>query len=988
MSSSFQPTPGPSASLSPTHAQATTAAGGPAAPDGPDDRFSRALAWSGYLRRTLDARPDLGAWLQAQGVGQALTPAVLRAWRCALAGTDARAPLSVTDCRAVLRRLRERVFCALMVRDLAGLAPLEEVVGAMTALADLAVGEAYRSVATELASTHGVPVDPLTGAPQEMLIMGMGKLGGQELNVSSDIDLVMLYGEEGDTPGPRRLSNHEFYGRLTQRMMPVLSERDANGHVFRTDLRLRPDGDGGPLAWSLDALELYLVAQGREWERYAWLKARPMPARAFEGSDPEAQVRQMESLRVPFVYRKYFDFDALASLRALRERIRLDWERRALARNGMDSALNIKLGEGGIREIEFVVQLSQLIRGGRMPSLQVRGLLPALHCERDAGLIPAQDAARLEQAYRFLRRVEHALQYREDEQTHLLPADPAQRAGLAAALGMDANGFERVLSEHRAFVAETFRDAFRLAGVVESDANTQSAMRGNDAEGGGEQAIRRDGTGKATTSGPARQGSTAAAGVDFETALVDEINALFGDDASQLAARATSLLNSHRLRALPETSRRRMEAVLPMAIRAAARTTAPAAATVRLFDLVEAIAQRSAYLALLAEYPDTLARIARMVAASPWAAQYLTLHPLLLDSLIDWRTLLEPLDFPQMARQLSADMDACVLSDGSPDIERQMNLMRDFQRQASFQLLAQDLEGELTVEKLADQLSALADLLLAETVRRTWPLVNKVPEALPRFGVIAYGKLGGKELGYASDLDIVFVYDDPREDAAEVYAKLGRRITSWLSTMTSSGRLYEVDLRLRPDGQAGLLAVSVDGFAQYQHKHAWPWEHQALTRARFAAGDADVGARFEAVRRDILLTPRDPVALRREVLNMREKISAGHPNRTALFDVKHDRGGMVDVEFVTQYLVLSQSAAHPALARNLGNIALLHLAAQAGLIEATAAARAADAYRALRHAQHRMRLQGQEHARVEPEKMAAEREAVHQLWNLVLGTEP
>ena len=321
---------------------------------------------------------------------------------------------------------------------------------------------------------------------------------------------------------------------------------------------------------------------------------------------------------------------------------------------------------------------------------------------------------------------------------------------------------------------------------------------------------------------------------DEQCALAGQIRQAFGDEADDLL-RADTLMGSHRVPPADAAAASRL-LLPPCAPRGDARA---AQAAVRLFDLIETIAQRSAYLA--AEYPDTLARVARMVAASPWAAQYLTQHPLLLDSLIDWRTLFEPLDFGQIARQLAADLDACRLPDGDPDIERQMNLMRDVQRQASFQLLAQDLEGELTVEKLADQLSALADLLLAETIRRVWPLVNRQPGAEPRFAVIAYGKLGGKELGYASDLDLVFLFDDPRDDAAEVYAKLGRRMTSWLSTMTSSGRLYEIDLRLRPDGDAGLLAVSVEAFEQYQRKHAWSWEHQALTRARHAAGDAAVG---------------------------------------------------------------------------------------------------------------------------------------------------
>ncbi|OZI57949.1 bifunctional [glutamate--ammonia ligase]-adenylyl-L-tyrosine phosphorylase/[glutamate--ammonia-ligase] adenylyltransferase [Bordetella genomosp. 1] len=925
------------------------------------DLLAPALAWSGHLRRRLDAHPDLAAWLNS-AVQQAVTPNVLAAWQAELAGADAPEVLPVEKCREVLRRLRERVFLALIVRDVAGLADLEEVVGAMTTLADTAVATAYRSVAAELAATHGLPREHATGDPQEMLIVGMGKLGGCELNVSSDIDLVMLYGDEGDTDGPRRISNHEFYGRLTRRMMPVLSEVDANGQVFRTDLRLRPDGDAGPLAWSLDAFEHYLIGQGREWERYAWLKARLIPCQAFAGSDSKPQARQLESLRVPFVYRKYFDFDALAALRALRERIRQDWQRRALARNGVDSANNIKLGDGGIREIEFVVQLSQLIRGGRMPALQRRGLLEALHAEAQAGLLGAEDASRLEAAYRFLRRTEHMLQYREDEQTHLLPGDADQRAALARAMGLDHDEFERTLAAHRAFVSQTFRDAFRLAGMGDEEPAERDDGQQNDAAAGNGDA----------------QG-------DAEDRLAAQIHAAFGEQADDLVRRTESLLTSHRIRSLPESSRRRLETLLPAALAAAQQTPAPAEAATRLLDLIEAIAQRSAYLALLAEYPDTLARVARMVAASPWAAQYLTQHPLLLDSLIDWRTLFEPLDFAQLARGLTADLDACVLPDGEPDIERQMNLMRDMQRQASFQLLAQDLEGELTVEKLADQLSALADLLLAEAIRRVWPLVNRQAGAEPHFAVIAYGKLGGKELGYASDLDLVFVFDDPREDAAEIYAKLGRRMTSWLSTMTSSGRLYEVDLRLRPDGDAGLLAVSLEAFEQYQRKHAWPWEHQALTRARYAAGDTQVGASFERIRGEILVMPRDPAKLREEVLAMRDKINAGHPNTSGLFDLKHDRGGMVDVEFVTQYLVLVHAGQQRMLVNNLGNITLLRLAAEAGLLAPELARGAGDAYRTLRRAQHQLRLKGIDKARVPADQLADERAAVIALWDAVLG---
>ncbi|HEY9281347.1 MAG TPA: bifunctional [glutamate--ammonia ligase]-adenylyl-L-tyrosine phosphorylase/[glutamate--ammonia-ligase] adenylyltransferase, partial [Eoetvoesiella sp.] len=825
------------------------------------------LRWSGALRRKISSNSTFQEWM-ANAVTQPVTRKSIQAWFDELKNEASTQPLALHDVRRMLRQLRERVFYTLMVRDINGDAPLQEVVGAMTALADLAIAQAYQSVATELANIHGIPLDPGTGRPQELIIVAMGKLGGKELNVSSDIDLIMLYGEEGETTGRRKLSHHEFYGRVTQRMMPVLSEIDEYGQVFRTDLRLRPDGDSGPLAWSLDALENYLVSQGREWERYAWLKARVVPCQAFPGSDPSTQLKQLEALRVPFVYRKYFDFDALSALRALRERIRQDWQRRALARNGVDTTHNIKLGEGGIREIEFVVQLTQLIRAGRKPALQQRGLLTALHRQRSAGIVSTDDAVQLEAAYIFLRRTEHLLQYREDEQTHLLPRDPELRDGLAQAFGLRPDEFEAALTTHRAFVTQAFRNAFRIAGMGDAD-EIESAAGNN---------------------------------VSDCTSLSEHIHLQLGEQTDQLTHRIDSLLESHRIRTLPSTSRRRVEALLPAAISAAAKTAQPQQTAIRLFNLIEHIAQRSAYLALLAEYPETLARVARIVGASPWASQYLSQYPILLDSLIEWRSLLAPPDFAQIELQLRADLDACLLPDGKPDIEQQMNLMRDAQHQVSFQLLAQDLEGVLSVEKLADQLSALADVLLTETIARIWPLVQPKGQPAdtldpPRFAVIAYGKLGGKELGYASDLDLVFIYDDTREDASEIYAKLGRRMTSWLATMTSSGRLYEIDLRLRPDGDAGLLAVSLDAFSQYQLKHAWAWEHQAITRARFAAGAPDIGARFEEIRRQVLLMPRDPARLKEEVRTMRQKISSGHPNSSADFDLKHDQGGMVDIEF-------------------------------------------------------------------------------------------
>ncbi|MFA5488193.1 MAG: bifunctional [glutamate--ammonia ligase]-adenylyl-L-tyrosine phosphorylase/[glutamate--ammonia-ligase] adenylyltransferase [Candidimonas sp.] len=950
-----------------------------------------ALRWSGALRRKVDVDAGFGQWL-VRAAEQPVTRQTIVQWLTELTTDIAgRQDDPAQAARQILRRLRERVFYTLMLRDVSGLAPFREVVGAMSFLADLAVSQAYRCVATQLALVHGTPLDPQTGKPQEMIIIGMGKLGGKELNVSSDIDLIMLYGEEGETTGRRAISYHEFYGRVTQRMMPILSDIDTHGQVFRTDLRLRPDGDAGPLAWSLDALENYLIAQGREWERYAWLKGRIIACQAFPDSDAGQQRKELESLRLPFVYRKYFDFDTLSALRGLRERIRQDWQRRALARNGIDTTHNIKLGDGGIREIEFVVQLNQLIRGGRMPSLQQRALLSALHKQKRAGVLSGSLADPLEAAYLFLRRVEHFLQYREDEQTHLLPHDPALRDELAHAMGMPPGDFEATLQAHREFVSQTFRNAFRIAGMGDFDqARDEPAA----------QAPRRS--------------------------LAEQAQECLGEHAAAINERIETMLDSHRIRSLPATSRRRLERLLPAIVDTAGKTDNPHTTTMRLLELVEQIAPRSAYLALLAEYPETLARVARLIGASPWASQYLNRYPLLLDGLIEWRTLLEPINFEQIAQQMSSELDACLLPNGLPDVEQQMNLMRDVQHQVTFQLLAQDLEGVLSVEQLADQLSCLADMLLEQTIQRVWPLVQpkrktapttrlaalegqphiglepaepfsdtpvsdappqngESPLAPPRFAVIAYGKLGGKEIGYASDLDLVFLYDDPDDEASERYTKLGRRMASWLSTMTSSGRLYEIDLRLRPDGDAGLLAVSIDAFAKYQTEQAWAWEHQAITRARFVAGDAAIGARFEEIRKNVILMERDNEALKNNVKAMREKIRAGHPNRSADFDLKHDSGGMVDIEFITQYLVLSQARNHPALLGNLGNIALLGLAAQHGLIPTNLARQVGDAYRGLRKRQHALRLQGAEKARVPPDQMREEREAVRELWNIVLG---
>lgn len=917
-----------------------------------------ALQWSGALHRKLLASPHFAAEL-VQYAKQPVRPQQIDTWLSslhnALPGHD------IEHCKQRLRELRERVFYTLMLRDIHASASLSEIVEAKSYLADRAMAEAYQVAMDRLIEKHGAPTDPTSNKVLDLLIVAMGKWGGYELNVSSDIDFIALYEHDGETTGKRPLSYHEFYNRLVQQINKILSDITAHGQVFRCDLRLRPDGDSGPLAWSLAAVENYLIQQGREWERYAWLKARPVMLcyqadRINTNPSPPRLHEAFERLRTPFVYRKYFDFDALAALRGLREQIREDWHQKAFARNTPDPKLNIKLGDGGIREIEFVVQLNQLIRGGRQPSLQQENLIVAIDAQTQAGVLELSVATQLKAAYRFLRRTEHMLQYKEDAQTHLLPRTPETTLALAQAMGMDVHDFTRELQAHRLFVSERFKNAFRLAGLGEEiSLDTQST----------------------TPTTP--------------TDLFDDKNAessLFQNYAND---QFELLLNSHRLRKLPKQNRKRLERLLPLMAREASKCEAPEETLLRLLNVVESISQRSAYVALLVEYPEILTRLTTIVAASPWVAQYLVQYPLVLDSLIEWQSLMEDLDFDAIKTQLQRELDACVLANGEPDIEQQMNLMRNVQHQITFQLIAQDLTGLHSVEQLADSLSALADLMLEETLNRTWPLAqskNAQTKSLPppQFAVIAYGKLGGKELGYASDLDLVFLYDDPKNDAVEQYVKLGRRMISWLSTLTSSGRLYDVDMRLRPDGDAGLIAVSIDGFEEYQSRNAWSWEHQAITRARFVAGSVEIGARFENLRRRILLRQRDPSQLRVDIQAMRERIRVGHPNHSELFDLKHDQGGMVDIEFITQYLVLAHAHQYPVLLNNLGNIALLGLAADFKLIDSDLSATVITAYRQYRKRQHQLRLQAQTWARVPPEQHTHDRAAVAQLWEAVIGS--
>ena len=896
-------------------APAGTAASAPA------PELDRAALYSRYVRSLIAADPDLPRRVE---LGRAWDVARMRARLQNLESEGDALPRA-------LRRLRKEVMLGLIARDLSGLATLEEVVATSTALAEVAIEAATEGIHRDLAAQYGEPRSP-EGVVQKLHVVGMGKLGGGELNVSSDIDLILLYPDEGETDGARALSNHEFFTRLARRLSGALSEMTEDGYVFRVDLRLRPYGDSGPVVASYDMLENYLITQGREWERYAWIKGRVLTG------DRGAEL--MELVR-PFVFRRHLDFSAFESMRDLHRQIRIEVERR-------DIAENIKLGPGGIREIEFIVQLFQLIRGGRDAPLRRQATLAVLPLLAERRLLAPEAVAELRDAYVFLRNLEHRLQYLDDAQTHAMPRSAEDRELVAQSMGYhDYAGLRAALEGHRDAVTRQFNETF----VASREQPDELAVVWRDSPDEG------------------------------ETGAVPAPLARLGyADPADVQRRLAAFRDSARYRQMPAGSQKRIGRLVPLMLEAAAAQPKRDETFERMLQLLESVSRRESYLALLEQYPQALARVAELMGASPWAAQYLTQHPILLDELLDSRTLYEPPDWPDLTARVRRE-----LHDAEGDVEKQMDIVRHFKHVQTMRLLVQDLAGTLKLETLSDDLSDLASHILEIVVGLAWRGVQQRHRDSPAFAVIGYGKLGGKELGYASDLDIVFLYDDPAPEAAENYSRLARRVSHWLTSMTSAGVLYDVDLRLRPDGVSGLLVSPLESFREYQMKHAWPWEHQALTRARFVAGDSRIGRAFEALRIDVLRERRDREALRTAVIEMRRKMLDAHPNTSGLFDLKHDPGGIIDVEFIVQYLVLGFSHGHEELTKNLGNLALLKIAGGLGLAPEGRALETHDAYRRFRQLQHSLRLQGERYARIEPGDVAAEAAAVRALWSAVLG---
>lgn len=915
----------------------------PASPAPPPATLLAASAPSRFVQRWLAAAPERAAQLAA------LAP-------LSLGGLDFRALLerelsAGLPLERAMRRVRNLLVSTIVTRDLAGLADLDEVVGAMTAFADFAIRTHVDTLMAEMVAAHGMPLGEESGRPQHLMVLAMGKQGGGELNVSSDIDLIFVYPEDGETaatggtPGQRQLSNHEFFVRLGRRLNAALSEVIEDGFTFRVDMALRPNGKSGPLAASLNMVEEYLIVQGREWERYAWVKARAVTG------EPE-DIAALDAIVRPFVFRRYLDFGVIDAIRNMHAQIRAEVKRQE--RQHPERSHNVKLGRGGIREIEFLAQVFQLIRGGRDPALREKSTRKTLRLLAERELLAPDTVERLLGAYTILRNLEHRVQYLEDAQTHTLPVGEPDRLAVARMMGCDdeATLLAR-LDEQRAFVAGQFDAIFADKETPDQDPD---APRLNDE-------------------------------LDNLDALAGRFAALGFDDARAAAARLAATLQGPRLASLPDASRARLLLLVDSALPQVAGVVREAgigshAATLgRLLDLFEAIARRSAYLSLLSEYPHTLERVIRMINASGWAATFLTQHPILLDELLDDRNAGAD-DFAQLAATLERQ-----LNEAAGDTERQLDILRETHHSGLFRLLALDLAGELSVERLADHLSALADILVGATVRHAWKTVNGRHREEPRFAVIAYGKLGGKELGYVSDLDVIFLFDDDDQDAPPLYAKLAQRFITWMTAHTPAGILFDVDTALRPDGASGMLVSSLAAFERYQNGAAWIWEHQALTRARFCAGDAAIGARFEAIREQVLRKDRagQEAQLKDEVVRMRQRMRDANVNRGELFDLKHDRGGMIDLEFIVQYLVLRHAAVYPQLTVNVGNIALLRRCGELGLIDTDLAAAAADAYRLMRRLQHGARLQGQDKARVEPGLVGAHPASVQALWRACLG---
>ena len=843
------------------------------------DKLHALAVASDFALATLASQPDLIERLHADDGAAPVSPPMLDA------GNRAEWP-------RLLRRYRRAESTRLVWRDVVAGDAAEAILRGSTTLAETCLQRALAALDDEFAQRFGVVRD-CEGNAQRLVVFGLGKLGGGELNFSSDIDLVYAYEHEGESDGARPLAASDYFARQGQQLARLLDEVTADGFSHRVDLRLRPFGNAGRVALSFAAMELYFQREGRDWERYAWQKARPV------AGDLAAGERFLAALR-PFVYRRYLDYGALDGLRTMKAAIAAEVARKELADD-------IKRGPGGIREIEFLVQALQLIRGGREPALRERRLLPALRALVAAGHMDAEAGDVLAHAYRFLRLLENRIQMLGDAQVHALPPDPVQRERIAHGLGHAGMAMlDAELSGVRARVATEFAALLAPRKAPAADSDLALYWRGLPDAGDADALV----------------AAGFAAGDELHRSLAD-------------FARAPGV------RDLSDTTRARLDRVLPVLLLAAARSTQPDAALRRLLPLLHTLLKRASYLAMLDEQPAGLQRLVDAVSRSALLGERLAAHPLLLDELLDRRVAGGLPDRDAMR----ADCEA-ALREG--DAEASLHALNEVRQALSFRIALALLDARCDAQDCARRLAWLADAVVAcvHRIAEDEMLAAHGAIAGGRFAVLGYGSLGGEELGFGSDLDLVFLYDAPADalsdgtralDAPRWFARLGQKIVALLGAVTGAGRLFEVDVRLRPDGAKGLLVSSLPSFCEYQRERAWTWEHQALVRARAVAGDASLALAFDALRDEILARPRDAGQLAQDVSTMRLRMRAELDRSDAVqFDLKQGEGGLVDLEFLLQFLVMRDAAVHPSLLQSRATPLLLDVARHAGAIEAQA----------------------------------------------------
>lgn len=940
----------------------------------PMGQLERILAVSPYFAHTCQRYPDQLRWLvesEALSV-TAVVPtradhvARIVAPQCEALGAfgahTVAAGSQFDQQQAQLRKFRHQEMLRIIWRDLTGIAPVDETLMALSIMADACI-EVATQWAHETVSTRFGEAQDAQGRSMRLIVLGMGKLGGHELNVSSDIDLIYIYPCAGQSNGDKRIDNEAYFRRVAQLLTQLLGNVSVDGFVFRVDTRLRPFGESGPLVINLNAVEQYYLTQGRDWERYAMVKARPITG------DADA-IEELMGLLKPFVYRRYLDYSAIDSLRELKRKIALSVKQKSLANN-------VKLGLGGIREIEFIGQAFQLVRGGRQERLHVRSIKKVLHCLHDMKLMSEDDVLILCDAYDFLRRVENALQSMRDQQVHSLPEDSTDQLRLLLMLEFEQWAtFEATLNSHREAVSMRFNALFsdwELGEDTPDDHDDAASIAW------------------AVLSSP-----------EVPVGAAEEaVRSLGLEPSDELMEGLASLTRGGFYQRLSSRAQDRVDRILPLLIDTAMQESNPADALMRCLNLVRAVAGRSGYLQILIERPPALSRLVNLFARSAWVCTFVTRHPIVIDELLrdNGETPLPEL------RQLHDDAmhEAGRLSDLA--LDEQMDAMRQFQKARELQVAAAELSDNLSLMRVSDQLTWLAEAVVAAVVflvekrmieRHGRPSCSVDGELqYPQFGVVAYGKLGGLELGFGSDLDLVFLHNSVGGQQQTTgpkiienglyYARLAQKVVHFMTTHTPAGVLYDIDLRLRPNGQSGVLVTSFEAFNQYQNDQAWTWEHQALVRARMVLGSSDVRERFNQIRHQVLAQERDVESLVQDVtqmrIKMRENLAAGVEGRMHL---KNDPGGVADIEFMVQYLVLAHAANYPDMLEHPDNVRILEVAARSGIIAQDECDRLKQHYVSLRSLIHRQSLQQKPSIVTISEPLSTIKQQITDSWNRLL----